>query len=400
MIRLFCLLLCLAAPVVAQDFSGLARVDMAKSQVYDDGSDLVIELSLSQTVPYRVFTLDDPRRLIVDFKEVDWTGVTRAALLNSDNITDLRFGTLQPGWSRLIADLAGPMRLTTAGLATGEIDGRAALSLRLTPTNAEIFAARSGQPTTPWNLPPDTPALPAPTPDDGRITVVIDPGHGGLDPGAERGGVLEAQLMLQLAVETAEALNRDGTVRAVLTRDSDIFVPLETRMTIARAQGADLFISLHADALEADEATGASVYTLNAAGVDRAAQRIAERHDRNDLVAGLDLTQQDDRIAGVLMDLARVETGPQADRFATFLVRALRDTGARVNSKPRREARLAVLNAADFPSVLLEAGFLSNAADRAALSSQEGREKITTAIVQAVTNWAIEESARAPLVRQ
>ena len=171
-------------------------------------------------------------------------------------------------------------------------------------------------------------------------------------------------------------------------------------MTIARAAGAGVMLSLHADALDDDVTRGASAYTLNAEGEDRAAQRMAERHERGDLLAGLDLTGQDDRVATVLMDMARAETAPASDRLADALVAGLRGAGAAVNSRPRREGRLAVLNAADFPSVLLEAGFLSSAADRAVLTSADGRASIVAGIVAALQDWAAAEAARAPLKRQ
>jgi N-acetylmuramoyl-L-alanine amidase len=212
--------------------------------------------------------------------------------------------------------------------------------------------------------------------------------------------MVEAQLMLTLAIELSEAISRIDGFRPVLTRREDVFVPLAERMTIARAAGADVLISLHADALEADSARGATVYTLSAEALDQASQRMAERHERSDLLAGVDLTGQDDTVATVLMDLARLETAPKAERLADMLVAALREAGAAVNSQPRRKAPLAVLNAADFPSVLIEVGFLSDPGDRAALASAEGRGRIVAAIVAALGAWAAEEAARAPLVRQ
>lgn len=396
-------LVLLAGPAVAQDFSGLARVDMAQSQVRDAGRSLEIDLHLSQTVPYRIFTLDDPRRLVADFKEIDWTGVNRAALDNADLASDLRFGVLRPGWSRLVVDLAAPLAVASAGMEVDQVTGRAHLAIRLDPVTPDEFATRAGAPPdTGWGALTDvTPALPAPeTGSDGPLVVVIDPGHGGIDPGAERGDVQEADLMLALGIEVADGLNRLGGVRAILTRDADVFVPLEARMSIARAAGADLFISLHADALEEDEARGASVYTLSPDGTDGASQRMAERHERGDLLAGLDLTGQEDRIATVLMDLARAESEPRGLRFADALVAGLRAAGATMNSRPRREGRLAVLNAADFPSVLVEVGFLSNAQDRALLQSPEGRTRIAQGITNAVQSWALDEAVRAPFVRQ
>ena len=401
MIRALLLLLCLAGAARAQDFSGLARVEMPRSAVVDDGAGLRVDLGLTQVVPYRVFTLDAPPRLVLDFREVNWAGVTRAALLNADGVSDLRFGALRPGWSRMVLDLAGPFVVDEAGMSVEPDTGRALVRVRLSPATAEAFAARAGTPETPgWDLDDLTVTLPAPVEDDGPVTVVIDPGHGGIDPGAERGGLVEADLMLQLAFEVADALNRVPGLRAVLTREADVFVPLDQRVSLARAAGADLFISLHADALEEDEARGASVYTLSQEGEDGAARRMAERHERGDLLAGVDLTGQGDRVATVLMDLARIETAPQADRFADALVLALRDAEARVNSRPRRQGRLAVLTAADFPSVLLEAGFLSNEADRARLSTAQGRAPIVEAISIAVQRWVQDEAVRAPLVRQ
>jgi len=391
----------LSADLAAQDFSGLARIDMQTSQVRDAGQGVQIDLGLSQTVPYRVFTLEDPRRLVLDFREIDWTGVSRDGLLQSTRVSDLRFGALRPGWSRMVLDLTGPFTVQQAGLTTFPDSGRAALRVVLDAASAADFAARSGAPVDPdWDLLAGRVTLPALVPEDGPLTVMIDPGHGGLDPGAEREGLSEAALMLQLGFEVADALNRIEGVRALMTRDTDVFVPLTERMTRARAARADLLISLHADALEEDAAKGASVYTLSEEGEDRAARLMAERHERGDMLAGLDLSGQEDRVAGVLMNLARLENGPQGDRFAEALVAALRDHGARVNTRPRREGRLAVLNAPDFPSVLLEAGFLSNQTDRNLLNSAEGRAPIVAAIVQAVQRWAQDEAARAPLIRQ
>jgi N-acetylmuramoyl-L-alanine amidase len=230
--------------------------------------------------------------------------------------------------------------------------------------------------------------------------IVIDPGHGGIDPGARHGGVHEADVMLALALELSAALGRIEGVQPAVTRLDDSFVPLQERLTLARGAGADLFISLHADALEGTQATGASVYTLTDDAAEEASQRMAERHDSRDLLAGVDLSGQSDDVALVLQDLARIESAASGDRFADQLVQAMADTGAPLNTRPRRQAPLAVLNAADFPSVLLEVGFLSNEVDRERLTSPQGRAQIVAAVTLAVGRWAIEEEALAPLIRQ
>ena len=378
MIRLFCLLLLLATQATAQ-----VSVDPTRSRVENDWRNLSVTLGLSEIAPYRVFTLDDPRRLVLDFEGVDWQGVRADTLLKPGRATALRFGAMRPGWSRMVVDLAAPLVVAEAAMARGQ-DG-VNLTVLLRPVSAQEFSARAGAPPDPgWDafggLEPAT-ATPAP---DGVLTVVIDPGHGGIDPGAERDDVREADVMLLLGQEVAQALNSVDGVRAVLTREDDTFVPLASRLTIAREAGADFFISLHADALAEDEAQGASVYTLATGGGDRAARRMVERHERGDLLAGVDLDATGDRVATVLMDLARAQTGPEGKRFADDLVRALRAAEVPVNSRPRREGQLAVLVAADFPSVLIETGFLSNSRDRALLASPAGRARIAAAITAVV----------------
>ncbi|MCX7299550.1 MAG: N-acetylmuramoyl-L-alanine amidase [Rhodobacterales bacterium] len=390
-------------PLSAQEFSGLARLDVAQSVVTDVDGGIAVTLYMSQPVPWRVFTLDNPKRLVLDFREVDWRGATPDALLQALGANDLRFGSLRPGWSRMVVDLARPMIVDEAGMTVGDQDGTATVHVTLKDVSGAEFAAAAGAPPDPgWDeVVALDPTVPAPPPDDGGpLVVVIDPGHGGIDPGAEREGMVEADVVLHLGKELADAVTRSGGMRAVLTRDSDVFVPLAARMTIARAAGADVFISLHADALEEANASGASVYTLTQEAFDTASERMAERHNRGDLLAGVDLSGQDDTVATVLMDLARLETGPQSLRLADTLVAQMVAAGVQINNHPRREAPLAVLNAADFPSVLVEVGFLSDADDRERLSSDEGRAVIVTGIVDALQLWAADEEARGPLLRQ
>lgn len=379
MIRLFCLLLLLASPSAAQ-----VQIDPARSSVEDDWRNLNVTLGLSDIAPYRVFSLDDPRRLVVDFQGVAWHRVRAEELLKPGRAVALRFGPMRPGWSRMVVDLAVPLAVDEVEMA--RVDDGATLDITLRPVSDQEFADRAGAPPDPgWEaFGALDPVTIAPTP-DGVLTVVIDPGHGGIDPGAERDDVREADVMLLLGQEVAQALNSVDGVRAVLTREDDIFVPLSARLTIAREAGADLFISLHADALEEDEARGASVYTLATGGGDRAARRMVERHERGDLLAGVDLEATGDRVVTVLMDLARAQTGPEGKRFADDLVRALRAADVPVNSRPRREGQLAVLVAADFPSVLIETGFLSNDRDRSLLSSRAGRARIVAAITAVVS---------------
>ncbi|NAZ35332.1 AMIN domain-containing protein [Rubellimicrobium sp. CFH 75288] len=396
--------LILPGAAAAQALAGLARVEPAGSRVADEGRELAVDLSLSQAVPWRAFTLDAPPRLVLDFREADFRAVDPAAFLRRGLATDVRFGSIRPGWSRMVVVLDGPLGVREAGMQVDPQTGRARLVLRLAPQDAATFAAEAGPPPGPdWELElavPDAPPPPPVTPaDDGRFVVVIDPGHGGIDPGAERGGLRESHLMLALGIELADAVSRAGMV-AVLTRREDVFVPLQERMTIARAAGADLLISLHADALEEDQARGASVYTLSREAADRASARLVERHGGDDLIAGLDLTGQGDAVAQALLDLARQDSGPRSEALGDAIARGLSEAGAVVNSRPRRQAPLAVLNAADFPSVLVETGFLSDAGDRARLATPEGRASLVAGILAGIVLWRQDEDALRPLRRR
>ncbi len=397
-------LVLLAWPLQAQEFTALARLDPAASRIEtDEDGALEVTLYLSQAVPWRIFTLDEPMRLVLDFSELDWRGATREGLGGGDSVTDLRFGALRPGWSRMVLALAEPLAIDTAGMEVSTRDQTATLRLRLTPTDAAAFAALAGAPADPgWEalMALDVTPPPAPPPADGLPVIVIDPGHGGIDPGAERGGLVEADLMLALALELAESIDRTGLMRAVLTRNEDSFVPLRTRMTIARRMGAVAFISLHADALEEDAARGAAVYTLTQEALDQASAQMVERHERGDLLAGLDLSGAGDGIAAALMEIARLESAPASERLAAALVEGLREAGAVLNSHPRREAPLAVLRAADFASVLLEVGFLSDEGDRERLSTPEGRAPIVTGLTTALPGWLDEEERLEGLQRR
>ncbi|WP_299962442.1 N-acetylmuramoyl-L-alanine amidase [uncultured Roseobacter sp.] len=390
------LLWAVASPAAAQ---GIARVDPQASGVVDGWfSAPSVQLYLSQGVPFRVFTLDSPPRLVIDLSEADWTGVTPTDLLPAPGaITAIRFGAHGPGWSRLVAELAEPMAFE-AGMTLDQSAGTARLQVDLSAVSATEFAARAG--------PPDgalwarqTPTEVAPIVDD-RFVVVIDPGHGGKDPGAEREGLNEKGLMLQMARALREALLRAGDLEVVLTRDADLFVPLETRAAIAHRAGADLFVSLHADALSAGDAEGAAVYILSDQAQSSASAYLASRQNRDEILAGSDLRKTDDTVTGVLLDLARQETQPRSRTLATSLIRGMAAAGGPMNGHPLRHAGFSVLKSADIPSVLIEVGFLSSARDLTNLRDPTWRAAMVGGIARGILEWRDDDAARRALVRQ
>ncbi|TDE40747.1 N-acetylmuramoyl-L-alanine amidase [Antarcticimicrobium sediminis] len=393
----------LAGPAPAQEFSGLARIDAEQSRITAASRrEVGIDLHLSQGVPYRLFTLDGPPRLVLDFQEVDWSGLKSGALVQTDRIRKAQFGAYVPGWSRMVLELAGPMAVTQAGLKIDAVTAAAHLAVRLKPVSPEDFAATAGPPYDPrWDLP-----VPAPLP--GRVTrdpdapllVVIDPGHGGIDPGAEVGTSSEKDLMLTLARELREVLLRSGGFEVVMTRDDDRFVSLERRVALAHQAGADVFLSLHADSLSEGLAHGATVYVLAKSASDKASALLAERHDRANLLAGVDLSAADDEVTDIMLDLARQETRPRTEALASALISGMTNMGGPMNRRPKRSAAFSVLKAADIPSVLIEVGFLSSPRDLRNLRDPEWRSTIASGIRNGVLNWRKTDVARRALVRQ
>ena len=378
----------------AQELTALARLDPGASHVRDEGGGVDVRLAISQPVPWRVRVLDAPPRLVMDFREVDWAGLEGMAR-DEGLVTGLRAGVFRPGWSRLVMDLAQPMLVAEADMQTGT---GAVVRVVLEPATPEAFAAKAAEPEPEgWALPKPVPIEPIAPRGEGPLVVVLDPGHGGIDPGAERDGTSEAKLMMIFARTLKEVLLRDGGFEVVLTREEDVFVPLETRISIAHQAGAQVFVSLHADALAEGEAVGATVFTLAEDANDKASATLAERHNRDDLLAGIDLSQQDDLVVQVLMDMARTETVPRTERLADNLVGAIQEAGIKMHRRPRQEGAFSVLKSPDIPAVLLELGFLSSAGDLARLTDSAWRQTMALAIRDGLKAWAADDAARAAL---
>lgn len=395
-------LLALAVPASAREpqLSALARIEPARTSVAQPSAFVTeVTLGLSQPVPFRAFLLDSPPRLVVDFREVDFSTANPKDYAQKGLLGEIRWGAFRPGWSRFVAELTGPVRLVSAEERTGETPN---LHLVLERVEATEFVARDGAAQSAlWDLPQPAPTAKPHRRQDGSapLRVVLDPGHGGLDPGAEADGYSEAVLVLTFARELKEALTRAG-IEVKMTREENIFVPLDTRLTVAHDFEADLFLSLHADALPEGEAMGATVYLFDETASDSAAQKLAERHDRADLLAGVDLAGHDDAVAGVLMDLARTETQPRAVRFGQVLSGAIKGEGLRMHRHPVQGADFAVLRSPDIPSALLELGFMSSDIDRARLHDAAWRTQMVAAITAGVQRWAKADAAEARLLRQ
>ena len=221
-------------------------------------------------------------------------------------------------------------------------------------------------------------------PDASRPLVVIDAGHGGHDPGASgQAGEREKDLTLLLARSVRDALLASGRVRVALTRDTDRFLVLEERADIARRLGADLFLSVHADAAQAVTARGATVYTLSDTASDSVAEALAARENRADSVNGVNLAGKGEAVSSILVDLARREMRGSSQRFGELVVREGEEAIA-FHDRPQREAAFIVLKSLDLPSALIEAGFISNTEDARSMRDAGWRKGFSRSVAQAV----------------
>ena len=242
------------------------------------------------------------------------------------------------------------------------------------------------------DAPRDLPEVMGPE-DSSRPLVVIDAGHGGHDPGALGGGYKEKTIVLGLALALRDELLRQGGVRVALTRNDDRFLVVEERYQIARELGADLFISIHADSAgERSTVSGASIYVLSDEASSEAAARFAERENEADQINGVVLAGTSQNVNDILVDLAQRRSGEGAGTFAGLIVRE--GTGTlQFHPQTRRSAALRVLRAPDVPSVLYEAGFVTNQGDAARLASPEGQRRFATVMARAVRIFFARQAA-------
>lgn len=220
--------------------------------------------------------------------------------------------------------------------------------------------------------------------DPSRPLVLIDAGHGGFDLGAVGEGYLEKTIVLGLAQALRDRLLEEGGIRVAMTREDDRFIVLEERAEIARALGADLFLSIHADSAgDSEGVAGATIYTLSETASSEAAARFAERENEADIINGVDLSGQDEEVNAILVELSQRRTSEQSAAFAELIQREGQGT-LEFHPQARRSAALAVLRAPDVPGVLFESGFVTNPVEAERLASQEGRERFADVLTRAI----------------
>ncbi|MGZ3410137.1 MAG: N-acetylmuramoyl-L-alanine amidase [Xanthobacteraceae bacterium] len=348
-------------------------------------------IDLSRKIDVRAFTLADPFRVVVDLPQVAFQLPPRAGEHGRGLVKAFRFGLVMPGGSRIVLDTSGPVRVEKAFVLDPADGLPARLVLDLASVDRETFMRAAAIDN---RLPRVTETSHKGDREiigigDPRPVIVLDPGHGGIDTGTRSsGGELEKNIVLDCALMLREKLERSGKYRVVMTRSDDTFIALGDRVRLARNRKAQLFVSIHCDAIARGEgdAQGATVYTLSDNASDAEAARLADAENRADVIAGVDLSAEPGEIADILIDLAQRETRNFSHQFARTVVGELKTT-ARMHKHPLKSAGFRVLKAPDVPSVLLELGYVSNRGDLKQLTSETWRQRVGDALVQAIGGY-------------
>ncbi|MFV3127781.1 N-acetylmuramoyl-L-alanine amidase family protein [Niveispirillum sp. KHB5.9] len=354
---------------------GAARIGAARLGDHGDKTRFVLELT--RDAPFAI--LPDANGVVVEMEAaLDAVLPPPKGLVRAVGV---RAGA-KAGRLRLVLTTNGPVRVLLAEV----IPPRDGMPPRFIMDLA-AGTAGPGAVLTPASVTTLNPPVPKEKPKPPLPMIVIDPGHGGQDPGAIAvGGGYEKDLTLAMAKEVRRQLLATGRYRVALTRDKDMFIPLRDRPAIARAKGADLFISLHADSITSKQIRGLSIYTLSDKASDKEAEMLAQRENQSDAIVGMDLSGHRADVANILIGLSQRDTMNQSRRFAATLLKSL-DPNIAVLPGPLRSAGFAVLTAPDVPAVLVEMGYLSHSQDAKLLSSDTHRKRMASSLLRAVDGY-------------
>ncbi len=379
-------ILSLVAPAGAQQAPTSAGAQMAvDARVAGDGSRTRFVADFAGEVGISVFTLADPYRVVIDLPEVRFHLGEDLGKSGRGLISAFRYGMISAGKSRIVLDATGPVAVDKA-FVLPPVEGQPArMVIDVVPTSRDAFleTAALQRAEMAESVAAAAPAI-VDSGRDGRLRIVLDPGHGGIDSGAVgQAGTLEKSVVLAFAASLGEQLEASSRFEVFMTRDDDSFVRLNDRVEFARGHHADLFISIHADSFRGHDIRGATIYTVSEKASNDMAAAIAAGENRSDILAGLDLAATETGVADILLDLARRETKNFSIQFARDLVDHL-GASTVLFKNPHQEAGFMVLMAPDVPSVLVELGYLSNADDERTLLSEAWRSETAEAVAGAI----------------
>ena len=394
------------APVRAADRTGTlppqaaAEADSlpAATDVRVAGDDKLTRfvVDLTQKIDVTAFALANPYRIVVDLPQIAFRLPPKAAEQSRGLVKAFRYGLIMQGGSRIVLDTKGPVRVEKAFVLEATGDQPARLVIDMTVTDRDSFMRAVSLETRAPRSPQVKPSEAPKSAGDPRPLIVLDPGHGGIDNGAKAAsGELEKDVVLNFAQTLRARLEASHKYQVAMTRSDDTFIALAERVKFARAHGAALLVSIHADAIPKSEgqAEGATVYTLSENASDAEAARLAESENKADVIAGVDLTAEPGDVANILVDLAQRETKTYSAQFARTLVGELKTT-ARLHKNPLKAAGFKVLTAPDVPSVLVELGYMSTKNDQKLLTSADWQAKTAAALAQAIDTYFAPRLAR------
>ncbi len=354
-----------------------------------------LAFDLTGPAEYQVFRLTTPDRVVVDLTNVEFALAPTSGRTGGGLVRSFRFGAFAPGKSRVVIEPTGPVKVEATRMLREGAHGRHRLEIELVPSSAvelsEKEVAAAVESVARLKTGGDDAAQAAAPAGQSIPTIVIDPGHGGVDTGAQGAAGAEKDIVLAVAQELRRTLIASGRYRVVMTRTNDVFVPLDRRIRISQQNGANLFISLHADSLEqrqlAGAIRGATVYSLAHRASDEQARRLADKENAADLLSGAQLTSDDkDEVKSILFDLMARETDGLALNFRRLAAKHLRNR-VTLSRDPQRAANFAVLRQAETPAVLIELGYISHAEDERQMMSVEWQRKISAAITGAIDDY-------------
>jgi len=355
------------------------------------GSSVRIVIDLSEKTDFKIFPLNNPERVVIDLPQTSFN-VKEHSLPKKDYLNSLRLGKKEGKTARIVLEFNRTVIIKKSFILTPQsgFQWRLVVDLELMAKTDELK-----QVTPEWYdntvTEKNKPAKQIVEPPKNKPLIVLDPGHGGKDPGAIGvSGVYEKHLTLAMAKQLRALLEKSGRYRVKLTRESDEFISLYARRRFARSVNADLFVSLHADSIRKPETRGLSVYTLSEKASDKEAEKLAESENKVDLIAGIDLSGETQEVTDILIDLARRETNNHSSYFAEKLMTEIRKE-ITVLPNSHRFAGFAVLKSPDVPSVLIEMGYLSHKEEERLLRQASYREKLAKATVRAINSYFAEK---------
>lgn len=387
------ILLCLVCSFSAHAESGISSMRIGQSigsvrMVFDS----------DRNFEYKAFILDNPQRLVIDTSNVPVSSKLEKYNDKNNLVSKTRLGSIGGNNTRMVFDLQKPAVIKKAFMLPPQSSFGWRFVVDVTIASEREFSSKLGNnyafssggnfdnsyQVASKNSKSSKPAIKSNN--NAKRVIVLDPGHGGRDPGAiGYSGVYEKNITLAMAKEMKRLLDKEGNYKVYLTRNTDVFIPLRDRVKIARKHNADLFLSIHADSAVNRSAKGLSVYTLSENASDKEAAALAERENKVDVIAGLNLVEHSKEVSDILINLAQRETLNRSSEFATFMVKEMRNSVQLVDNT-HRFAGFAVLKAPDVPSVLLEMGYLSNRTEEKLLKKEDYRRKLAIS-----TNNAIEK---------